>query len=69
MFAFAASLKNLNMQNWFLTHLDTHSSGLKDIYNEDFKANITSVRLKIVDPNPYERKKTRITKVDVSSAH
>ncbi|XP_002002744.3 glutamate receptor ionotropic, kainate 2 [Drosophila mojavensis] len=51
-------------RHWFLTHLDTHSSGLKDIYNEDFKANITSVRLKIVDPNPYARKKTRLTPVD-----
>ncbi|KAL7740684.1 hypothetical protein ACLKA6_000051 [Drosophila palustris] len=51
-------------RNWFLTHLDTHSSGLKDIYNEDFKANITSVRLKIVDTNPYERKKTRLSEVD-----
>ncbi|XP_030380658.1 uncharacterized protein LOC115628614 [Scaptodrosophila lebanonensis] len=51
-------------RNWFLTHLDTHSSGLKDIYNEDFKANITSVRLKTVDPNPYDRKKTRISKID-----
>ncbi|XP_017012808.2 glutamate receptor ionotropic, kainate 2 isoform X1 [Drosophila takahashii] len=51
-------------RNWFLTHLDTHSSGLRDIYNEDFKANITSVRMKTVDPNPFERKKTRITMVD-----
>ncbi|XP_017048956.1 glutamate receptor ionotropic, kainate 2 [Drosophila ficusphila] len=51
-------------RNWFLTHLDTHSSGLRDIYNADFKANITSVRIKTVDPNPFERKKTRITKVD-----
>ncbi|XP_016946037.3 glutamate receptor ionotropic, kainate 2 isoform X1 [Drosophila suzukii] len=51
-------------RNWFLTHLDTHSSGLRDIYNEDFKANITSVRIKTVDPNPFERKKTRITMVD-----
>ncbi|XP_062134583.1 glutamate receptor ionotropic, kainate 2 [Drosophila sulfurigaster albostrigata] len=51
-------------RNWFLTHLDTHSSGLTDIYNEDFKANITSVRLKIVDSNPYERKKTRFSQVD-----
>ncbi|XP_017098809.3 glutamate receptor ionotropic, kainate 2 [Drosophila bipectinata] len=51
-------------RNWFLTHLDSHSSGLKDIYNEDFKANITSVRLKTVDPNPFDRKKTRITEVD-----
>ncbi|KAH8403007.1 hypothetical protein KR222_003097, partial [Zaprionus bogoriensis] len=51
-------------RNWFLTHLDTHSSGLKDIYNEDFQANITSVRLKTVDVNPYERKKTRLSEVD-----
>ncbi|XP_068151172.1 glutamate receptor ionotropic, kainate 2 [Drosophila tropicalis] len=51
-------------RNWFLTHLDTHSSGLKDIYNEDFKANITSVRLKLTDPNPFERKKTRFREVD-----
>nr|AAA28574.1 glutamate receptor subunit [Drosophila melanogaster] len=51
-------------RNWFLTHLDTHNSGLRDIYNEDFKANITSVRLKVVDANPFERKKTRLTKVD-----
>ncbi|XP_043641530.1 glutamate receptor ionotropic, kainate 2 [Drosophila teissieri] len=51
-------------RNWFLTHLDTHSSGLRHIYNEDFKANITSVRMKVVDANPFERKKTRLTKVD-----
>jgi len=58
--------QKIHFQNWFLTHLDTHSSGLRDIYNEDFKANITSVRIKTVDPNPFERKKTRITMVDVS---
>ncbi|TMW41054.1 hypothetical protein DOY81_013868, partial [Sarcophaga bullata] len=51
-------------RNWFLTHLDTHSSGLSLAYNADFKSNITSVRLKVVDPNPYERRKTRLTQVD-----
>ncbi|XP_065357964.1 glutamate receptor ionotropic, kainate 2 [Calliphora vicina] len=51
-------------RNWFLTHLDSHSSGLQDVYNADFKSNITSVRLKLVEPNPYERRKTRISLID-----
>lgn len=57
--------KCLNFQNWFLTHLDSYSSGLQDAYNADFRSNITSVRLKLVDPNPYERRKSRVTLVDV----
>lgn len=56
----------LFFQNWFLTHLDTHSSGLFQANNADFQSNITSVRVKGVDANPFERKKTRITEVDVS---
>ncbi|XP_058982073.1 glutamate receptor ionotropic, kainate 2 [Musca domestica] len=51
-------------RNWFLTHLDTHSSGLFQANNADFQSNITSVRVKGVDANPFERKKTRITEVD-----
>ncbi|KAL9929272.1 glutamate receptor IIA isoform 1-T1 [Glossina fuscipes fuscipes] len=51
-------------KQWFLTHLDSHSSSLKLIYNEQFKANITGVRLKLNDLNPYERRKTRITLID-----
>ncbi|XP_053961748.1 glutamate receptor ionotropic, kainate 2 isoform X1 [Anastrepha ludens] len=49
---------------WFLSHLNTHNSPLRSLYNADYKANITSVRLKLVDENPYGRKKTRIRPID-----
>ncbi|XP_037961200.1 glutamate receptor ionotropic, kainate 2 [Teleopsis dalmanni] len=52
-------------KNWFLTNLDTHSSKLRYMYNESFQANITSVRIKTVDANPYERKKAKQTEIDV----
>uniref|UniRef100_W8CAB7 Glutamate receptor ionotropic, kainate 2 n=1 Tax=Ceratitis capitata TaxID=7213 RepID=W8CAB7_CERCA len=49
---------------WFLTDLNTHNSALRRMYNPDYRANITSVRLKLVEDNPFSRKKTRIRPID-----
>ncbi|XP_036340742.1 glutamate receptor ionotropic, kainate 2-like [Rhagoletis pomonella] len=49
---------------WFLSYLNTHNSPLRSMYNADYKANITSVRVKLVDENPYGRKKIRIRPID-----
>ncbi|XP_067620607.1 glutamate receptor ionotropic, kainate 2 isoform X2 [Eurosta solidaginis] len=53
-----------SFRNWFLSNLNTHNSPLRSMYNADYKANITSVRIKLVDENPYGRKKTRIRPID-----
>ncbi|XP_069963073.1 glutamate receptor ionotropic, kainate 2 isoform X2 [Bactrocera oleae] len=48
----------------FLSHLNTHNSPLQSMYDADYRANITSVRLKLVDENPFRRKKTRLRPID-----
>nr|QKN21515.1 glutamate receptor ionotropic kainate 2 [Zeugodacus tau] len=48
----------------FLSHLNTHNSPLQSMYNADYKANITSARLKLVEGNPFGRKKTRLRPID-----
>ncbi|XP_018792414.1 PREDICTED: glutamate receptor ionotropic, kainate 2 [Bactrocera latifrons] len=48
----------------FLSHLNTHNSPLQSMYDSGYRANITSVRLKLVDENPFRRKKTRLRPID-----